>query len=1166
MQKDNYPDNSFHLPVRTVASRRIIAVIVFICLVVSTFGTMIKMNGEIEQEISHEEDIPEGVRYNLANMKDWFTENQGQIENPDVKYIYGGSDLSIGFIGSGYLIKLTNEKNITSVVKVTFKEANRVAPEGRGEFSHKSNFFKGNDSSKWKSGVRNYEKVMYEDIYDGIDLVFYTNEKGLKYDFIVNPGADLLQICWSYGGIDAINMYNNGDLHITTSSGELIEEAPKSYQIIDNEIIDVQSNFRIINNQIGFSIGSFNQSAVLVIDPMIFSTFFGGSDGDEGSGTILDNNNNIYVVGDTESFDFPTTSGSYDNSSNGEWDIFVSKFSPDGSDLLFSTFIGGSGDESVALDITIDGENNIYITGWTDSIDYPTTSNAYDRSFNGWFNGWSDALISKLSSDGSELIYSTYIGGLESDWGAAITIDLENNAYVVGQTFSLNFPTTLGCYDIFFNGFSDVFVLKLNQDGSELVYSTYIGGIFEEQGDGIEIDDDENVIITGYTGSSNFPTTSGAYDRTLNGYSDVFLLKLNNMGSDLIYSTYFGGTWYEGGSDLVSDNLGNVYITGSTGSDDFPTTQDCYDPTHNGGRDLFITKFNSDASDIHYSTYVGGSDGDHGIKIAIDEDGSSYVVGDTSSIDFPTTDIAYDSTFDGETDAIVIKLSSNGQNLDYSSFYGGSDFDMGSDIYLGSTNEIYFVGRTRSIDFPTTDNAYDSSYNGGGFDSFIINYQIHAENLVPYVSITSPANNSQVNTNVTIEGTASSDEGDIERVEVSIDTGEWEIVNGTESWHYQWNTTTVSNSEHTLRFRAYDSELYSNIEQLNLIVQNDQGNHPPDVTISSPNNNDVVNDTITIAGESSDEDDNETIETVEMSLDSGRWETCSGTTSWSFDWNTIEYENGDHSLRFRAYDGEDYSDIEELTLDVQNENSIPEVTIDYPEDGAEVTGTISITGTASDEDGNETIKGVELSFDGGGWEAATGTTSWNYDWNTTLYADETYNVEVRAFDGKDYSDVQELTLNVNDGLENIKPEVTIIAPLSDSEVFDEGYCTGTASDEDGEIEMVEISIDGGAWLQVTGTNVWFIQWDTTRVDDGVHTISVRSYDGEDYSDEVSITVTVNNEKDKEDDNWYEDPVYIGGLTSVNIVIVIVMALLFVRKRNEKNYDDWGNDEDNEEEY
>ena len=253
----------------------------------SSFGTMIEFDEEgFEQDDEFRPEIPVESQYNLANMKGWFTENQGQIENADVKYVYGASDLSIGFIENGYLIKLTNLENQTAVAKVTFNGANRVMPEGRGELPHRNNYLKGNDSSKWRTGVRNFNEVYYENLYDGIDLIFYTNDKGLKYDFIVYSEVDPLQICWSYEGIDTLNIEKNGDLHIGTPSGLFIEEAPVSYQIIDDEIIEVQSHYWIHNNQIGISISNFNPSAILIIDPMIFSTYFGGSDTDEGLSII----------------------------------------------------------------------------------------------------------------------------------------------------------------------------------------------------------------------------------------------------------------------------------------------------------------------------------------------------------------------------------------------------------------------------------------------------------------------------------------------------------------------------------------------------------------------------------------------------------------------------------------------------------------------------------------------------------------------------------------------------------------------------------------------------------------------------------------------------------------------------------------------------------------
>ena len=437
----------------------------------------------------------------------------------------------------------------------------------------------------------------------------------------------------------------------------------------------------------------------------------------------------------------------------------------------------------------------------------------------------------------------------------------------------------------------------------------------------------------------------------------------------------------------------------------------------------------------------------------------------------------------------------------------------------------------------------------------------------PIVIIESPDNNSTVSEEILINGTAYSDGGIIESVEISIDSGNWETAVGTESWEYEWNTTRVENSEHTIQVRAYDGDQYSEVEEIKLNVQNDDENQPPEVTITSQDNNNKVVGQITIEGESSDADGDETIETVEISIDEESWKEVTGTTSWSYDWDTTEVTNGDHTLRFRAYDGENYSDIVELTLNVQNENTIPEVTIDNPEDGTDVEGTTTITGFASDEDGDQTIETVELSIDGEGWEVATGTTSWSYDWDTTLVDDGTYSVEVRAFDGIDYSDVQEITLTVVNVQENIKPEVTILAPLQNSEVKDEVYCNGGATDEDGEIEKVEMSIDGGAWFQLQGKDVWAYSWDSISVENGIHTVSVRSHDGEDYSDEAIITFTVNNVKDSGgEDEWYDEPVNIGGLTAAIIVVVIVVALLFMRKRNEDNYGDWGDEEGGDDEY
>ncbi|MCK4614319.1 MAG: SBBP repeat-containing protein [Thermoplasmata archaeon] len=1115
---------------------------------------------ENEQDNSYDLETPEEVQHNLASMPGWFTENQGQIENADVKFVYVASDCSIGFVESGYLLKLTNEDNRTSVVMVSFEGANPVTPEGRGELSHKSNYFLGNDSEKWRTGVTNYQEVVYENLYDGIELVFYTTEKGLKYDFVVFPGANPEEICFSYEGVNDIYIDSMGNLHLTMPSGEMVEETPFSYQIKHGEMKKIDSHFQVLGKKVNFIIGRYDPSNPLIIDPLIYSTFVGGINGDGGSDIVMDSEKNAYITGSTYSPNFPTTLGAYDTYYNGDWDVVVFKLDSSGSSLLYSTFVGGS-DWDAGYAMAIDDEGNAYVTGSTTSQDFPTTSEAYDTSY----SEREDIFVLKLDSRGSNLEYSTYIGGNDTDEGYAITIDFEGNAYITGWTWSVNFPTTVGAFDNTYNGWGDTFVVKLNEDGSSIIFSTFMGGYDVEEGWAIEVDDDHNIYVGGYSSSPNCPTTMGAYDNIHNGLGpDVLIFKLNSEGSFLIYSTFVGGLRQDVAWDMKIDESGCAYVSGETSSEDFPTTGECYDNTYNEGRDSFAFKLDADGSALLFSTFIGGSNWDEACGLAINSGGDVIITGWTRSTDFPITSNAYDTSHNGGYDVFLLQLNSDGSSLQYSTFIGGINDEIGTGVEIIAENNIYITGRTSSFNFPIAGEAYDSSFNGDA-DIFVMQLNIIIENIPPIININSPPNNSEVSGNITINGSAMDENGNvtIENVEISIDGGDWEIVNGTSTWDYEWNTTTVENGEHNLRFRAYDGELYSDIEQLILDVQNDQENHPPDVTINSPDNNDEVSDTITISGESSDEDGNETIEKVEISIDDdGSWEVVTGTTSWSYDWDTTSVENGEHTLRFRAYDGIDYSDVEELTLIVENENVKPEVTIDYPEDYSEVTGLVTITGSASDEDGDETIEEVEVSIDGGGWEGVSGTTSWSYDWDTTQYADGEYTLKFRAFDGTDYSDVEELILIVKNEIDNIKPEVTIISPIHNSDVSGEVYCSGRASDDDGEIEKVEISTDDGLWLPVQGTVYWTYEWDTREFENGVYFIRVRSYDGEDYSEEVSITVTVNNQEDDgSDDEWYEEPIYLGGITSAIILVVVIASFMILRKRREgEYYGDWGEEE------
>ena len=385
---------------------------------------------------------------------------------------------------------------------------------------------------------------------------------------------------------------------------------------------------------------------------LLYSTFLGGDDHDYGYAIALDGAGNAYLTGDTRSGDFPTTAGAYDPSHNGgNFDAFVTKLNASGSALLYSTFLGGGWDDS-GRDLALDGAGNVYLTGDTRSGDFPTTPGAFDTSHNG---GLWDVFVTKLNASGSDLNYSTFLGGGGDDLSYSLALDSAGSAYVTGNTQSNNFPITAGAFDITYNGNGDVFVTKLNSNGSYLVYSTFLGGESSDYGRGIALDDNANAYLTGIT-AIGFPTTPDAFDTSYNGGSDAFVTQLNDSGSDLNYSTFVGGAYIDRGLDIAVDGVGTAYITGETSSLDFPTTQDAFDVNYNGNSDPFATKLNASGGDIIYSTYLGGGGGEKGEAVVLDEDGSAYLTGITSSSDFPTTPGVFDPDYDNQSDAFVTKL------------------------------------------------------------------------------------------------------------------------------------------------------------------------------------------------------------------------------------------------------------------------------------------------------------------------------------------------------------------------------------------------------------------------------------------------------------------------------------------------------------------------------
>src|SRR5215213_362446 len=584
---------------------------------------------------------------------------------------------------------------------------------GQEELSGKINHFIGNDPRRWRTGVSTYAKVAYENLYPGVDLVYYGNQRQLEYDFVVRPGTDPNIIALSFEGADQLEVDAQGELVLHAGGGEIRQRKPFIYQEVDGVRREVAGNYKLRDrNTVGFQLANYDANRPLVIDPvLVYSTFLGGALSDEGRDITVDASGNAYVTGLTDSVDFPTTSGAFDTTHNGGIDdVFVTKLNPTGSALVYSTFLGGSGIE-LGLGIAVDSSGSAYVTGRTGSLNFPTTVGAFDTTHNGIFN----AFVTKLNPSGSALVYSTFLGGSSFDQGNDIAVDTSGSAYVTGETFSPNFPTA-SAFDITSNGESDAFVTKLNPAGSALVYSTFLGGSSGDFGRGVAVDTSGSAYVTGATFSPNFPTTAGTFDTTHNGSSDAFVTKLSASGLALVYSTFLGDSDVDVGSGIAVDASGSVYVTGETVSPNFPTTVSAFDTTHNGELDVFVTKLNlSGSAPLVYSTFLGGSGIEVGRGIAVDISGSAYISGFTNSPNFPTTADAFAPTHNGGNDAFVTKLNASGSTpLVYSTFLGGSGDDIGLGIAVDTFGSAYVTGSASSPDFPTTVGAFDTTHNGPG--------------------------------------------------------------------------------------------------------------------------------------------------------------------------------------------------------------------------------------------------------------------------------------------------------------------------------------------------------------------------------------------------------------------------------------------------------------------
>jgi hypothetical protein len=518
-----------------------------------------------------------------------------------------------------------------------------------------TNYFIGNDPSQWHTNVPSFARVAYQGLYPGVDLVYYGNQRQLEYDFVVAPGASAAVIRLGLQGAEGMALDARGNLVLHTVGGDVVEHAPVLYQQSGGVRQAVSGRFVLEGDgQVGFAVGAYDASRPLIIDPVLsYSTYLGGNGYEEGQDIAVDSAGNAYLIGTTTSTDFPTADALQAAYGGGLFNAFVAKLDASGTSLVYSTYLGGSGEDN-GNDIAVDRAGNAYVTGHTTSTDFPTANPI--QATNG---GGQDAFVAKLNACGTALVYSTYLGGSGDDLGQGIAVDRAGDAYVTGRTTSADFPT-VNPIQAANRGFMNAFVAKVNASGTALVYSTYLGGSGEDDGTAIAVDRAGNAYVTGSTSSTNFPTVNPIQAGYGGGNTDAFVAKLNATGTALVYSTYLGGSGEDLGFGIAVDRAGNAYVTGGTDSTNFPTANPIQ-AANGGSEDAFVAELDASGTALVYSTYLGGSGFDRGIRIAVDRAGNAYVTGDTQSTDFPTVNPLQAAYGGGSDDAFVAKITNTEQ-------------------------------------------------------------------------------------------------------------------------------------------------------------------------------------------------------------------------------------------------------------------------------------------------------------------------------------------------------------------------------------------------------------------------------------------------------------------------------------------------------------------------
>ena len=648
-----------------------------------------------------------------------FEENHGQVDS-DVRFLAHAGKSTIYFTPNEAVLALysrdSQKKPAVSALRMQWIGAN-AHPQMIAEhpLPGKINYLIGRDPANWHTNLPTYGQVRYRDLFPGVDAVFFGKDGEMEYDLVLSPGSDPEKISFGLEGVQSMSLAGNGDLVLRLANGEVRHRRPMVYQESDGERRWLSAHYVIHRNKtIGYEVAGVNRKLPLVIDPTLsYSTYIGSDTPDSVSSVAVDQFGQAYLTGSTV-FGFPTKNPAQGNQLG--TDAFVTKLSADGSSLIYSTILGGSSTDNGNA-IAIDRFGSAYVAGGTSSTDFPTTPGAFQSPGSDANNGF----VTKLSPDGASFVYSLLLGGGDDDTILSMALDTEHRVYVTGFTCSINFPVknafqsvtnSQNCAD----GGGDAFVTRINTAGTDLDYSTYLDGTFASIGNGIAVDSSFEAYVTGFTESADFPTTPGAFQRTLTAQiipgfphdthgSNAYITKFAADGLSLVYSTYLGGTVSDNATAIALDSDGRAYVTGSTQSADFPVSSTAFQKTLRGPANAFVTKMQINGSGLFYSTFLGGSGTDGGSSIAVDSLGRAYVAGGTSSADFPVLS-PIQAHLGGSQDAFVTKLSATGNALFYSTYLGGAADDSASSIRLDSNGNAYVGGVTSSTNFPTTPGAF----------------------------------------------------------------------------------------------------------------------------------------------------------------------------------------------------------------------------------------------------------------------------------------------------------------------------------------------------------------------------------------------------------------------------------------------------------------------------